>query len=71
MHPLNPFSDPLNYHDLSLKYPALKTHVFKRNGKYVINYKDPKASRDLTCVLFRNNLRLYYGQDLIYVLKYL
>ena len=59
MHPRNKYcKNTANFEKLGEKYPEFRKHLLPTSSKYTINFKDPKALRELTVSLLREDFGL-------------
>ena len=59
MHPRNKYwKNPADFEKLGEKYPEFCKHLLPTSSGYTINFKDPKAVRELTVSLLREDFGL-------------
>ena len=59
MHPRNKyFNNPAHFGKLGEKYPEFRKYLLPKSSGYTINFKDPKALRELTVCLLHHDFGL-------------
>ena len=59
MHPRNKYcKNPADFEKLGEKYPEFRKHLLPTSSGSTINFKDPKALRELTVSLLREDFGL-------------